>query len=205
MTNAQAQAIRQLLSDAREEQKKGIEFFYRVERPKVFNKFATYCTPAELEELFDDALILFLKQVTFVKKNPIAYFWQICRNKIYDCYRSKQQTNLVLTEEEELIQLQDQSIELEAPNFEIDAEQASQYAIQHLMNQLGNEDRKVLIRRYFQNWSNQDIAEEEKIAKQSVATKLYRILQKLRKILDNEPWLKEILEAQLYEEAFQSN
>ncbi|MEL6718200.1 MAG: hypothetical protein AAFP82_05745, partial [Bacteroidota bacterium] len=59
--------------------------------------------------------------------------------------------------------------------------------------------------RYFQDWSNQDIAEEEKIEKQSVATKLYRILQKLRKKLENEPWLKEILEAKLYEEAFQSN
>jgi len=152
-----------------------------------------------LEELFDDALIVFLKQVAFVEKNPIAYFWQICRNKAYDLYRSNKGKGLVLTEENQLIQLQDQSIDLEAPYFEIDGEQTFSYAIQSLMNKLGEEDRKVLIHRYFQNWSNQEIAEELKIENQSAANKLYRSIQKLRKVLEKEPWLKEILEEQLYE------
>ncbi|MEL6717376.1 MAG: sigma-70 family RNA polymerase sigma factor, partial [Bacteroidota bacterium] len=163
MNHAQAQAIRQLLSDAREEQKEGIEFLYRVERPKIFNKFANYCDPAELEELFDDALIVLLKRISFVEGNPITYFWQICRNQIYDLHRAKQKKGLVLTEEEELIQLRDHSVGLKAPDFEFDGQQAYQYAIQRLMSELGVEEQKVLMRRYFQDWSNQDIAEEEKI------------------------------------------
>ncbi|MEM8525148.1 MAG: sigma-70 family RNA polymerase sigma factor [Bacteroidota bacterium] len=203
--NAQAPDIKQLLLGTATEIERAVTFIYQTEKPKIFNALANYCTFAELEEIFDDALLVLMKKAAIIKSCPLAYFRQVCRNKASDLYQSSKRKILLEIEEEKSVELVDESIPLDT--YYIDVGELTDFsaAVQLLMNKLGEEDRKVLMRRYVQDWSNQDIAEEENIAKQSVANKLHRCLQKLRRIIAENPRLKETLETQLYEKALQSS
>lgn len=196
----QAQVIRQLLSGTQEEIKKGIELLYREEQPKIRRKLSNFCSPSELEEIFTDALLELLKKVSIIKSSPIAYLHRICYYKACDLYRLNKKDIVLPMTEEDLSQLKDNFLTLEELHFEMDGAKAFSQAVTILMNELGEADREVLTQRYFQDWSNQEIAEEQGIKNQSAANKLSRSIQKLRRILEEKPKLKAIIEAQLYEE-----
>ncbi|MEM9888684.1 MAG: sigma-70 family RNA polymerase sigma factor [Bacteroidota bacterium] len=187
--------LKTLLTGTRKETVEAVEYLYRVEKPKFFKQLCKLCTETAFDTIFSDALMVLMDKAAFIEQSPTGYLYRICYFRCIDIYRLNKKEEAVLLAKEELERLPMEE------NFSILASQSAslERSVQLLMKKLGAVDAEILRKRYFENQSPQEIAVDLDIRPQSAANKLHRSIKRLRKILEEEPKLKAIIEAEIYE------
>lgn len=138
------------------------------------------------EEANDLSSLSFLKTWEYIQKNPLkketlrALLYKITRNVIVDYYRSNRQENISLDDKENKIDVVDEEINIELEvSTQIDYELLSQK-----MMKIKNEYREIVVMRYINELSLDEIAEITGKKKMNIRVLLHRALKALKDIME---------------------
>ena len=140
------------------------------------------------EDANDLCSLSFLKTWEYIEKNSLsnketlrALLYKITRNVIIDHYRSSRQENVSLDDEENKIDVVDDSIDIELEiSTQIDYEILSKK-----MMEIKNEYREIVVMRYVNELSLDEIAEITGKKKMNIRVLLHRALKALKDVMDN--------------------
>ncbi|MFA7601042.1 MAG: RNA polymerase sigma factor [Patescibacteria group bacterium] len=140
------------------------------------------------EDANDLCSLSFLKTLEYIQKNSLsnketlrALLYKITRNVIIDHYRSSRQENVSLDDEENKIDVVDDSIDIELEiSTQIDYEILSKK-----MMEIKNEYREIVVMRYVNELSLDEIAEITGKKKMNIRVLLHRALKALKDVMDN--------------------
>ncbi|MCK9438688.1 RNA polymerase sigma factor [Patescibacteria group bacterium] len=140
------------------------------------------------EDANDLCSLSFLKTWEYIQKNSLsnketlrALLYKITRNVIIDHYRSSRQENVSLDDEENKIDVVDDSIDIELEiSTQIDYEILSKK-----MMEIKNEYREIVVMRYVNELSLDEIAEITGKKKMNIRVLLHRALKALKDVMDN--------------------
>ncbi len=138
------------------------------------------------EEANDLCSLSFLKTWEHIQKNSLsnketlrALLYKITRNVIIDYYRSSRQDNVSLDDEENKIDVVDENINIELEiSTQIDYELLSQK-----MMEIKNEYREIVVMRYVNELSLDEIAEITGKKKMNIRVLLHRALKALKDVM----------------------
>lgn len=141
------------------------------------------------DEAHDLSSLSFLKTWEYIQKNSIskketlrALLYKITRNVIIDYYRSSRKDNISLDDEENRVDLTDKSQDIKLSiSTQIDYEILSEK-----MMELKNEYREVVIMRYVNELSLEEISQITGKKKINVRVLLHRALKALKDIMGEE-------------------
>lgn len=148
-------------------------FFYRTYAPQLRRYLVTKVKTAEdAEEILQDTLFSFLEGLRdFQQKSSVrTYLFSICQHKIIDYYRKKKLKHIVFSQ---MPQLEFLVSPMLGPEEELDVSLAKE-KIQAAMRRLIPVHRQVLILKYLEHVSVEDIARELSISFKSAESRLFR-------------------------------
>lgn len=140
------------------------------------------------EDANDLCSLSFLKTWEYIQKSSLsnketlrALLYKITRNVIIDHYRSSRQDNVSLDDDENKIDVVDDSIDIELEiSTQIDYEILSKK-----MMEIKNEYREIVVMRYVNELSLDEIAEITGKKKMNIRVLLHRALKALKDVMDN--------------------
>ncbi len=170
---------------------KALEYLYRSLQPKIVQFIcANNGGVEEANDIFQDAVLIFYKQVKTEKFKPEyeinGFIYTICRNLWINRAKRKQRTT-ELSQHEYFIE---SDIDLE--NELITHERSR--LIMSLLEQIGERCKQLLLCSVFYKYSMKEICEIMGFSTENAAkTRNYKCKQKLLKLLEDNPALKDIL------------
>lgn len=147
--------------------------FYREYAPKLRRFIHTkVLNSADAEEILQDTLYAFLEGLRdFEKSCSIkTYLFSICQHKVIDYYRRKKIKHVVFSQ---MPQLESLISPLLGPEDKLD-ETLVKEKIQTVMSRLAPVYRQVLVLKYFEHVSVEDIADRLSITFKSAESRLFR-------------------------------
>ncbi len=147
--------------------------FYRRFTPKLSRFIATkIANPADAEEILQDTLFAFLEAIRDFegKSNVTTFLFSICQHKIIDFYRRKKIKHAVFSQ---MPQLEAFISPLLSPEEELDVTIAKE-KIHMVFGRLVPRYRQLLILKYVEGHSVEDIAKKLTLTFKSVESQLFR-------------------------------
>jgi len=135
------------------------------------------------DESADIASTVFLKALENLKKYQfrgipfLAWLLRIASNEVINFYRNKK---IPVTYNLNLKEVQNMSDEIEESDFDNNWQN-----LINVMNKLSSEEMELLHLRYFDGFSYSRIGEILNISENGAAVKMHRIIQSLKKLLNN--------------------
>lgn len=140
---------------------------------------------SSVEEAEDITSEVFLKAWQYIRTtekriaNLNALLYRMARNAIIDFYRCRRRQDLAVSEEEEYQEIVD------ARNIEKEIDQKIEFKnIENYLNQLKDEYREIIILRYIEEFSINEISEILEKTKSNVRVLLHRAMKNLRELID---------------------
>jgi RNA polymerase sigma-70 factor (ECF subfamily) len=147
--------------------------FYRRFTPKLSRFIATKIgNPADAEEILQDTLYAFLEAIRDFegKSNVQTFLFSICQHKIIDFYRKKKIRHAVFSQ---LPQLEALISPLLSPEEELDVTLAKE-KIHTVLVRLLPRYRRILVLKYIEGHSVEEIAQKLTLTFKSVESQLFR-------------------------------
>lgn len=163
----------QLISQILAHDRSALAHFYRTYAPKLRRYIAAKVQrPEDVEEILQDTLYGFLEAIRdFGGRSSIQTFlYAICHNKIVDYYRKKKIKHVVFSQMPQLEMLVSPLLDPEAA---FDAKLA-RAKIRKVLARMIPVHRQVILLKYLENTSVEDIAEKLSISFKSAESKLFR-------------------------------
>jgi len=147
--------------------------FYRRFTPKLSRFIRTKIgNPADAEEILQDTLYAFLEAIRDFegKSNVQTFLFSICQHKIIDFYRRKKIKHAVFSQMPQLSAL---ISPLLSPEEELDVTLAKE-KIHAVLGRLMPQYRRILVLKYIEGHSVEEIAKKLMITFKSVESQLFR-------------------------------
>lgn len=147
--------------------------FYRRYTPKLSRFIATKIgNPSDAEEILQDTLYAFLEAIRDFegKSNVTTFLFSICQHKIIDFYRRKKMRHAVFSQ---MPQLEALISPLLSPEEELDVTLAKE-KIHAVLGKLMPRYRQILILKYMEGHSVEEIAKKLALTFKSVESQLFR-------------------------------
>lgn len=147
--------------------------FYRKYTPKLSRFIGTkIANPADGEEILQDTLFAFLEAIRDFegKSNVTTFLFSICQHKIIDFYRRKKIKHAVFSQ---MPQLEALISPLLSPEEELDVTVARE-KIHTVLNKMLPRHRQILVLKYVEGHSVEEIAKKLTLTFKSVESQLFR-------------------------------
>lgn len=141
--------------------------------------------PAETEDIFQDVFLEIYKSCSFIKneKDLTCWIYKIAYNKSISALRKKNSTNQNLKSKQLEIQNQN-SAENNSPE-KLFVEKESVAQLYRYIDQLPENQKKVLLLNKFEGYSHHEISEKLNISIHSIESLIYRAKKTLKQKLVN--------------------
>lgn len=162
-----------LLSQILSRDRRALALFYRTYAPKLARHIASKIrNPKDAEEVLQDTLFHFLESLRdFEGKSRIeTYLYAVCNHKIIDFYRKKKIRHTVFSQ---IPQLEGIMSGIATPEDELDALILKEN-ISRALAKLVPRYRVLLVSKYFEGRSIEEIAQKLTVTAKSIESRLFR-------------------------------
>lgn len=163
----------ELVSKILSRDRRALLTFYRKYTPKLSRFIATkIANPADAEEILQDTLYAFLDAIRDFegKSNVSTFIFSICQHKIIDFYRRKKIKHAVFSQ---MPQLEALISPLLSPEEELDVTLAKE-KIHAVLDKMLPRHRQILVLKYIEGHSVEEIAKKLALTFKSVESQLFR-------------------------------